>query len=259
MQNNTFSTLFVGQNLIRLSAVDSTNNFLKEMVSKSEPLPEGTVIMADNQFAGRGQQENTWHATAGLNLTFSIFFKPAFLPINKQFMLNIAVSIGVRKALQQIVPQGIKVKWPNDIYFGDRKLGGILIENTLSGNCYKSSIVGIGINVNQEEFNPDQVKRATSLCKILQADVNLIDLLGQICGSIEAEYFKLKSGNYTALLTEYLKGLYRFNEEAAYREGLIIFKGRIRDVTETGQLIIEVEGRNKSYNFKEIEFLNNTR
>ncbi len=228
------------------------------MVSKSEPLPEGTVIMADNQFAGRGQQENIWHATAGLNLTFSVFFKPVFLPINKQFMLNIAVSTGIRKALQQIVLQGIKVKWPNDIYFEDRKLGGILIENTLSGNCYKSSIVGIGINVNQEDFNPEQVKRATSLRKILQADVNLTELMGEICSSIEAEYLKLKSGNYNALLTEYLKGMYRFNEDAAYREAGIAFMGRIVDVTETGQLIIEAEGKNKSYNFKEIEFLNNT-
>jgi BirA family biotin operon repressor/biotin-[acetyl-CoA-carboxylase] ligase len=78
LQNNTFSTLFVGQNLIKLSAVDSTNNFLKNLVSKSEPLPEGTVIMADDQFAGRGQQDNTWYAEPGKNLTFSILLKPTF-------------------------------------------------------------------------------------------------------------------------------------------------------------------------------------
>lgn len=226
------------------------------MVSKSEPLPEGTVIMADNQFAGRGQQENVWHATAGLNLTFSIFFKPVFLPIDKQFMLNIAVSTGINKALQQIVPEGIKIKWPNDIYFGDRKLGGILIENTLSGNCYKSSIVGIGINVNQGEFGGDHSKKAISLCKILQADVNLIELLRDICKGIEVEYLKLKSGNYSVLLSEYIKGLYKFNEEAAYRQGPVVFKGRIVDVTELGQLILEAGGNFKRFNFKEIEFLN---
>ena len=88
MQNNTFSTLFVGQNLIKLSAVDSTNNFLKSLVSNSEPLPEGTVIMADDQFAGRGQQQNNWQAEPGKNLTFSILLKPSFLPLNRQITIN---------------------------------------------------------------------------------------------------------------------------------------------------------------------------
>jgi BirA family biotin operon repressor/biotin-[acetyl-CoA-carboxylase] ligase len=103
LQNNTFSTLFVGQNLIKLSAVDSTNNFLKGLVSKSEPLPEGTVIMADDQFAGRGQQENAWHADPGKNLTVSILLRPAFLPLNKQFLLNMAVSIAINNTLTKFL------------------------------------------------------------------------------------------------------------------------------------------------------------
>nr|WP_068890167.1 biotin--[acetyl-CoA-carboxylase] ligase [Pedobacter panaciterrae] len=257
MQNNTFSTLFVGQNLIRLSAVDSTNNFLKMMVSKSEPLPEGTVIMADNQFAGRGQQENTWYSEPGLNLTFSVFLKPAFLPINKQFMLNIAVSNGINKALRHFVKDGITVKWPNDIYYNDSKIGGVLIENSISGNSFKTSIVGIGMNVNQQKFDAEKTKVATSLYEILQHDVNLIKLLAEICSHIESEYLKLKAGNYNSLMKDYIENLYRFNKPGFYRQNGEVFEASITRVTESGQLVLLTSGNERMYNFKEVEFLKN--
>lgn len=257
MQNNTFSTLFVGQNLIKLLEVDSTNNFLKVLVSNSEPLTEGTVIMADKQFAGRGQQNNVWHAEPGLNLTFSIYLKPSFLPVSRQFLLNMAVSIGIRNALGLFVKNGVRIKWPNDIYYGDQKMGGVLIENILSGATYKTSIIGIGINVNQVHFDPEQLKKATSLREILQQDVNLIELLAEICGHIEKQYLQLKSGNYSQLMEDYVNGLYKFNEPAAYRQNGEVIEGRIIEVTESGLLGVLTNGTLKHYNFKEIEFLNN--
>jgi BirA family biotin operon repressor/biotin-[acetyl-CoA-carboxylase] ligase len=225
------------------------------MVSKSEPLPEGTVIMADNQFAGRGQQENTWYSEPGLNLTFSIFLKPAFLPINKQFMLNIAVSNGINKALGRFVKGGITVKWPNDIYYNDSKIGGVLIENSLSGNSFKSSIVGIGMNVNQQKFDIEKTKVATSLYEILQHDVNLIELLAEICSHIESQYLKLKAGNYNSLMKEYLENLYRFNKLGLYRQNGEVFEATITGITEAGQLVLLTSGKERIYNFKEIEFL----
>ncbi|SHG77572.1 biotin--[acetyl-CoA-carboxylase] ligase [Pedobacter caeni] len=258
MQNNTFSTLFVGQNLIKLLEVDSTNNFLKVLVSNSEPLTEGTVIMADKQFAGRGQQDNVWHAEPGLNLTFSLFLKPSFLPVGKQFLLNMAVSIGIRNALQSFVKEGIRIKWPNDIYFGDQKMGGVLIENILSGSTYKAGIVGIGINVNQDRFDPSKLKSATSLKEILQQDVNLIELLAEICSHIEKQYLQLKAGSYQQLMDDYVSGLYKFNEPAAYRQNGEVIEGRIIEVTESGLLGILTNGELKHYNFKEVEFLNYT-
>ncbi|RQO67955.1 biotin--[acetyl-CoA-carboxylase] ligase [Pedobacter sp. KBW06] len=258
MQNNTFSTLFVGQNLIKLLEVDSTNNFLKVLVSNSEPLTEGTVIMADKQFAGRGQHNNVWHAEPGKNLTFSIYLKPSFLPVAKQFLLNMAVSIGIRNALSLFVKNGIGIKWPNDIYYADQKMGGVLIENILSGATYKASIIGIGINVNQLHFDPKQLKRATSLREILQQDVNLIELLAEICSHIEKQYLQLKAGNYSQLMEDYVNGLYKFNEPAAYRQNGEVIEGRIIEVTESGLLGVLTSGILKYYNFKEIEFLNNT-
>jgi BirA family biotin operon repressor/biotin-[acetyl-CoA-carboxylase] ligase len=257
LQNNTFSTLFVGQNLIKLSAVDSTNNFLKELMSKSEPLPEGTVIMADNQFAGRGQQQGSWQAEPGKNLTFSILLKPTFLPIPQQFLLNMAISIAINKALSKYLPDGLTIKWPNDIYYGHQKLGGVLIENSIVGTGIKTAVIGIGLNVNQLKFSPELGNKATSLAQILQQDVNLELLLAQICSQIECLYLRLRAGDYTFLRTAYVDRLYQFNKPASYRENGEVFEGIILGVSDGGLLCVEREGEQQYFNFKEIEFLTN--
>src|SRR5690606_17607252 len=127
--------------------------YFKSLMSKSEPLAEGTVIMADDQFAGRGQQESTWISAPGKNLTFSLLLKPGFLTITQQFKLNMVVCNALRNAISTFSQRNIAFKWPNDLYYDHKKLGGILIENMLAGNTYKASIVGIGINVNQLEFS----------------------------------------------------------------------------------------------------------
>lgn len=227
------------------------------MVSNSEPLPEGTVIMADNQYAGRGQQENTWHSEPGLNLTASILLKPGFLSINRQFMLNMAVSVGVRNALRDLVSKNISIKWPNDMYYRNRKLGGILIENSISGSTYKTAIVGIGINVNQATFGPELVKTATSLREILQEDVNLVALLAEICSHIEGQYLRLK-GNSDDLAGDYLSGLYQFGQPALYKDKDGIFEAKIENVTSAGELVVITSSGKRHYNFKEIEFINGT-
>ncbi|PWS27936.1 biotin--[acetyl-CoA-carboxylase] ligase [Pedobacter yonginense] len=254
MQNNTFSTLFVGQNLIKLKEVDSTNNFLKNLVSKSEPLPEGTVIMADNQFAGRGQQESVWQTEAGKNISTSIYLKPNFLPLNKQFYLNMAVSLAVSEALNHILPQPVLVKWPNDIYTGGKKLGGILIENTLTGSFIKSSVIGIGLNINQQTFKSDLTNKATSVIQILQKETPLAAVMEKIVVFMEKYYLILKSGNYIILQKEYFKRLYNFGTLAHYQQNGQVFEGKITGVEESGRLVMETEAGLKSFNFKEIEF-----
>jgi len=224
------------------------------MVSNSEPLPEGTVIMADSQYAGRGQMGNTWHAEPGLNLTFSVYLKPGFLDVNKQYLLNMAIAIGIRNALTLYVKEGITIKWPNDIYHYNKKLGGVLIENVITGSTYKYAVIGIGINVNQQSFNQYKLGTAESLGKILQQDVNLIELLGKICNQVEAQYLMLK-GNHDKLKADYLKGLYAFDRDSVFKDKNGIFKGKITDVTSRGQLIVGVEGSERTYDFKEIQFL----
>ena len=259
MQNNTFSTLFVGQNLIKLSAVDSTNNFLKNLLSKSEPLPEGTVIMADDQFAGRGMKENVWKVEPGKNLTISILLKPTFLALNKQFLLNMAISIAVNNTLSAYLPTGLCIKWPNDVYYNDVKLGGVLIENTIIGNGIKNTVIGIGINVNQQIFPDELSGKATSLYQILQENVNLNALLADLCSQIEALYLNLKANKDTILRETYVQRLYKINISALYRQNGEVFEGIITGVSDTGLLNMNKNGELVQFNFKEIEFINNNK
>jgi BirA family biotin operon repressor/biotin-[acetyl-CoA-carboxylase] ligase len=255
LQNNIFSALFVGQNLLTLKEVDSTNNFLKNLLSNSKPLPEGTVIMAESQFAGRGQQENKWHAEPGKNLTFSLLLNPAFLAIADQFDLTRAMSLGVYDALHPILGDQLKIKWPNDIYYGDRKLGGMLIENIISGGQIKNAIVGIGLNVNQENF-PDEASNATSIKQILHRDYDLRILLSDICNYIEGYYLNLKAKNAFFVRNEYLKRLYWLNESRYFRTQGVTFTGTITNVKDNGLLVIRSNDEDTTYNLKEIEFLN---
>ncbi len=256
MQNNIISGLFVGQNFVLLKEVDSTNNYLKNLASNSKPVIEGTVIMAENQYAGRGQQQNTWHAEAGKNLTFSLLLKPGFLPAADQFDLVRAISMGVFDALEPLLGPKLKIKWPNDIYYGDQKLGGMLIENMIQGGQIKNAIIGIGLNINQETFDPGLVK-ATSLKQILHQDYDLKTLLSEICRHIEAWYLNLKAGKILLVRNSYLARLYWLNEDKNFKTGETIFNGTITGVRDGGLLVIKNNtGEELEFSLKEIVFLN---
>jgi len=256
LQNNIISGLFVGQNLITLKEVDSTNTFLKNTLSNSKPLPEGTVIMAESQFAGRGQQQNRWNSEPGKNLTFSLLVNPTFLAIANQFDLNRIVSLGIHNALEPHLGEKLKIKWPNDIYYGDKKLGGILIENILQGSTIKHTIIGVGLNVNQDIF-PDWVPNPTSIKLILQADYDLKGLLSEICNNIEALYLQLKAGQTQKLRDAYLDNIYWLNEFHSFKADGRVFDGTIKNVKTSGLLVVNNSFDTEfEYNFKQIEFLN---
>lgn len=254
MQNNTFSGLFIGRNLITLKEVDSTNTFLKDALSKSTPLLDGTVIMADRQFAGRGQANNSWVSEAGKNLTFSILLKPVFLPLERQFDLNMAISLALNDFLNKFIPGKAFIKWPNDSYVADKKIGGILIENIVQRNTIKHAIIGIGLNVNQEDF-PADLKNVTSLKQALHQDYNLVHLLGEICSFIESRYLQLKAGNTDKLRDEYISQLFLKDELAEFRFDKEIRSGKILGTTAIGQLILETADGLRYFNNKEIEFI----
>jgi BirA family biotin operon repressor/biotin-[acetyl-CoA-carboxylase] ligase len=244
LQNNIFSGLFVGQNLVSLKEVDSTNTFLKNILSNSKPVPDGTVIMAETQYAGRGQRENTWHAEPGKNLTFSLLLKPGFLSAQQQFDLTRAVSLGVYDALYPLLRDSLKIKWPNDIYYGDKKLGGMLIENILHGSQIKSAVIGIGLNVNQENF-PDNAVNATSIKNILQRDYELKNILAEICNNIEAYYLHLKAGRIEYIRNTYLSRLYWLNEPRQFKSNGQVFEGVIKNVKDNGLLVVDQNGVNR--------------
>lgn len=256
MQNNTFSALFVGQNLLTLKEVNSTNDFLKNLLSNSKPLPEGTVIMAESQFAGRGQQQNKWHSEPGKNLTFSVLLNPTFLAVADQFDLNRVISLGVVDALEPLLGNYLKIKWPNDIYYGDKKLGGILIENLIQGIQLKHAVVGIGLNINQNSF-PVEVVNAISLKQILHKDYDLRVLLSDICCHIEGWYLKLRAAQKETVRIAYLDRLYWLNQQKMFRSNNNTFAGVITNVKSNGLLIVINElGAELEFSLKEIEFLN---
>lgn len=255
MQNNIFSALFVGQNLVTIKELDSTNNFLKNLLSNSKPLPEGTVIMAESQYAGRGQQQNKWHSEPGKNLTFSILLTPSFLPVINQFDLTRVVSLGVFGALAPYLGDKLKIKWPNDIYYEDHKLGGILIETHIQGDRIKDAVIGIGLNINQESFLPGAAN-AISLKQILHKDYDLRTILSEICGHIEAYYLNLKAGKFLFVRNMYLTRLYWLNQVKRFRSNNQVFEGIVRNVKDEGLLVVENNSMQQEFNLKQIEFLN---
>jgi BirA family biotin operon repressor/biotin-[acetyl-CoA-carboxylase] ligase len=256
LQNNTFSTLFVGQNLIKLLNVDSTNNYLRNLTSNSEPLAEGTVILAENQFAGRGQREAVWQAEPGKNLTFSIYLKPNFLTPLEQFSLTIVVSSALQEVLQGLVVEKVSIKWPNDIYIGDRKVAGVLIENVVAGRQIKHAIIGIGLNVNQQVFPQELADYSVSLKQILHVDVDRRRLLHEICVAIEASYLVLKGAGFPLIRSRYLENLYRLNQKARFRANGSVFDGYVTGCTAYGLLKIRASNNEElEFGFKEIEFV----
>ncbi|MEC3880020.1 biotin--[acetyl-CoA-carboxylase] ligase [Parapedobacter sp. 10938] len=255
MQSNTFSGLFEGQNVITLQRVPSTNDYLKEVLSKSTPLPEGTVIMAVDQYGGRGQKGTAWQSEPGKNLTVSVLLTPIFLDPKQQFVLTAAISLAVVRWLESLTHVDVKIKWPNDLYVGDRKIGGILIENSLKGKVWKTAVVGIGINVNQTSFPPEIEKRTTSVKQILHSDCDVSELLPDLCKHIDREYLMLKSGRFKTILDDYKRRLYGRDELRPYLVDGINVSGVLRGVSETGRLQIDFDGHRVDFDIKEIAFV----
>src|SRR5688572_4624485 len=153
-------TPIIGNNILKLSAVDSTNTYAATLLKNQKP-PEGLIIQALHQTAGRGQMGTNWHSIAGESLTFSVILTPDFLPAEKQFYLNMAISFGLYEYLSvKGIHDGL-IKWPNDLLVHRRKIAGILIENSIKGKALQHSIVGIGININSAAAELPSV--ATSL------------------------------------------------------------------------------------------------
>lgn len=254
LQNNTFSGLFVGQKIVKLSSTASTNSYLKDLLSKSEPLPEGTVIMAEEQLAGRGQMGNSWYSEAGKNLHFSLLLKPSFLNLSQQFELNKAVSLALYDTLEPLLGPDLKIKWPNDLLYRDQKLCGILVENLLQGSKWKHAVVGIGLNVNHDQF-PAELPQAISLKNILHSDADLESLLADLCKALEVRYLQLKSAKFERLHQDYLKALYKFEEWEIFRLKEESREGKITGISTQGLLQVDFGSEKLEFGFKEIAFV----
>lgn len=249
--------------------IDSTNT---QALKESEQAQELTVWIADFQTAGRGQRGNSWESARAKNLTFTILFKPHFLDPAYQFKISQIVTLGIINYLES---KGVKakIKWPNDIYVEDKKICGILIEHTLSGDKLSASVAGIGLNLNQEIFESGALN-PISLKLLLEnkEDFSRKEELNLLLSSIFSYYHILADGEYEMLNDKYLNNLYRNNgqyyryKEIAddanlnipiekIKEGTEI-QAKIKDVTPYGCLILEHPcGKTKEYAFKEIQYI----
>jgi BirA family transcriptional regulator, biotin operon repressor / biotin---[acetyl-CoA-carboxylase] ligase len=245
-------SLDLKNNIIHLISVDSTNNYANLLI-KEKGANEGTVILADLQNKGKGQLGNSWESEAGRNLTFSIILRPRSLPAHKQFYLSMAVSLGIVRYLQSENLKAL-VKWPNDIYIDRKKIAGILIENTLSRDIIDYSIVGIGLNVNQEKFLSDAPNPTSVLLEKNQAsdlDITMENLLM----ALEYRLEQLYDNKFQLIRDHYLQYLMLYGKLSNFSAGDRFFSGIITDVKESGELIVQMgNGRKESFGFKEIGF-----
>ena len=229
---------------------------MKQLMAKSKPLTSGTVIMAESQTAGRGQYQNGWHSQAGKNLTFSLLLSPPAISPNNIFCLNMAISVAINDVLRVILGDKTSIKWPNDLYYADKKLGGILIENSFAGNKLNYSVIGVGLNVNQEEF-PETLPNPTSLRQLLKKEFDIKEVLSQICGSIEIYYNKLVAGETEIIKQQYLQQLYGFGKALNFKAGDAVFTGIICGINQSGQLGVQTLNKIDYYDLKQIRFLHN--
>ncbi len=239
--------------IVYLSSVDSTNNYANQQIRENMP-PEGTVFLAYEQTAGRGQMKNFWESEPGRNLTFSLVLYPDFLEVQHQFMLSKVITLGIYRALHKYVAN-LKIKWPNDIYAGDRKLGGILIENSIMYSSLKSSVAGIGLNVNQTRFFSD-APNPVSLQMLTNQHFDCDAVLSDVLSGINEYYTLLRDGEDDRIDREFISVLYRLNEKHFFRTRDEVFQGEIIGVNQIGQLQIRREGGEiQEFHFKEVEFL----
>ncbi|WP_437919270.1 biotin--[acetyl-CoA-carboxylase] ligase [Sphingobacterium sp. LRF_L2] len=256
MQNNTFSRLYLRQNLIVLEEVSSTNDYLKELLSNIKPLREATAIMAKHQTQGKGQRGSSWETKPGENLTFSFNLYPKNLSIAQSFNLNILVCLGIHRWVSSFSP-AVSIKWPNDIYINNRKIGGILIENQIQGQQIRVATIGIGLNINQRNFDEHLLNKATSLVKESQisSDFDIEECGIDLLHTILSYYCTLDLQDSEKLLTSYNQLLFRRDTPALFLIDGQQREATIREVNSEGKLILSVGQQLRIFDLKEITFI----
>lgn len=238
------------RNLITYKEIDSTNSEAGRIIASGSVAGE-FFVLADFQDHGRGQSGNKWMSDPGKNLLMSWVVFPAFLSVNQQFQLSKAVSLAISDLLENhSIPS--RIKWPNDILCNSGKVGGILIENSWQGNVIRYSIVGIGLNINQKEFPPFPYKAAGMLTEGYGSYDPAV-IRDELIGCLERRYGQLKQGNMGLVDSDYLSRLFRIDEKALFDDGKNEFTGRIRGVSETGELIVERGPDLHTYGLHEIK------
>jgi BirA family biotin operon repressor/biotin-[acetyl-CoA-carboxylase] ligase len=239
--------------VFRFQSLDSTNSKLHEFMAHKD-LAEFSAVIASHQTAGRGQIGNSWESEKDQNLTFSIVLYPHFLKIQKQFRITQMITTAITDVLIDIIPD-ISIKWPNDIYAGNKKIAGILIENSLSGATISSTIVGVGLNVNQEVFISD-APNPVSMRMLTQTTFDLDALFMQIRQAMIFRYIQWLEHGIRSIKKDYFKRLYRNEGFFEYRDENGSFMAKIDNIQDSGHLLLtDASGKPRIYAFKEVSFV----
>ncbi|WP_136479941.1 biotin--[acetyl-CoA-carboxylase] ligase [Cognatitamlana onchidii] len=240
--------------IIKLSATKSTNSYLRELCTQ-ENLDDYTVVIAGEQTEGRGQMGTQWQAQSNKNLTFSVFKSYGKMEIEGQFYISMVVALSILKTLQMLSISGLKVKWPNDILSAEKKICGVLIENVIKQRHISASVVGIGLNVNQTQF--ENLPKASSLKSITGIHYNLDELAILIIKRLKVYFDKLASGQFQEIKRAYESHLFRKNKPSTFKSSAgNTFVGFITGVSDSGKLeILEENQVTKLYDLKEVSLL----
>lgn len=240
--------------IIKLNAIDSTNAYLKAL-SMETALQDCTVVITEHQTKGRGQMGTLWQSEPSKNLTFSVFKEVSFIKVEQQFYISMATSLALYRALETFYIPQLYIKWPNDILSATNKIAGILIENVIKHNQLLGSVIGIGLNVNQKNF--DALPNASSMCLTTGVLYDLEEVLQAIIKQINHYFKMLQSKRFDAIKTEYESLMFRMQKPSTFLDvNDQSFTGYIKGVTEDGKLVVlEEDNVINTYDLKEVQLL----
>ena len=240
----------IGTAFIKLLEVDSTNNYAHKLI-KQQYVNSGTVISAQHQTKGKGQKGKIWNAAKNQNITLSIILDISSIPIQKQFILSAYAAVCCYDFLENYLPKHAAIKWPNDLYYYDKKAGGILIE-TINHNHSRTAIIGIGLNINQTEFDKN-LRNPTSLKANTGIEYYLNDLIEELLACFNNRLANLYA-NHPSIIDDFNKNLFKKGSIVTLRKDNIKFNCTIQSVNEFGELLVK-DGLKDSFQFGEVEWV----
>jgi BirA family biotin operon repressor/biotin-[acetyl-CoA-carboxylase] ligase len=241
-----------GFSFIELQSVDSTNNYALAQIHAGLA-HHGMAFFAHEQTRGKGQRGKQWLTDKSANIILSLVLSPPALAVSSQFQLSACIAVATHRFFSRYAGDETAIKWPNDIYWRDRKAGGILIENIMTGDKWTWAVAGIGININQTQF-PAELPNPVSLKQITGKQHDTVMLARELCADIAGLSSNLPANDFTALLKIYNQYLYRINRKTKLRKGSRVFEALIKGVTPSGELVAN-HGIDETFAFGQVEWL----
>ena len=234
-----------GQSFSVIPSIDSTNNYAMQMVH-ARLAKHGDAWLALEQTKGKGQRGKSWQSSKGENILLSIVLQPVFLTPMQSFLLNAAIGLGVYDFYKKYAGHETRIKWPNDIYWRDRKAGGILIENIIRAENWAFAVVGVGLNINQVDFE-ESLQKAISLRQITGKNFEAIELARELCFFLEQRYETLKAGNQKQILQDYGQAMYKLNKYVTFKKDGLVFEALVKGITSLGLLVVETNKKKQEW------------